>query len=118
MLTARFPLISVAIADSFYGIEIGALNMVTDPRAVIAKAFITNVDVAAVPTSPSIRKVAAEPEYPTPTVCIRAHPAVPDVAAVPVNPAVAESPSVPFVHPTVPPQPIFTIEHRSVPDVP
>jgi hypothetical protein len=46
--------------------------------------LITKILVEAVPTSPSILKVAAEPVYPTPIRVILAHPAVPVVAAVPV----------------------------------
>jgi hypothetical protein len=72
----------VAITGSSYT-EIGQLNIVTAPRFVMETLLMTNVHVDAVPTSPSIQKVAADPVNPVPTVCILAHPAVPVATAVP-----------------------------------
>jgi hypothetical protein len=77
--------------------------------------------VAPVPTSPSILKVAADPVNPVPTVFILAHPAVPFVAAVPVYPTAVPNSAVPEVapiDPLEPPQPIPIIVASTVLEVP
>jgi hypothetical protein len=93
---------------------------VTMPAVVNDTLLITNVDVEEVPTSPSILNVPALPKQFVPKVSSLAHPAVPVLLAVPVNPVVAK-PIVPEVAPSVPagcPQPILIMVQSNVPDVP